>query len=188
MTRDERGMLLALARQSVRAAAAGEKPPSVPGGAPFSGSGGAFVTLKTSSGMLRGCIGHFIGTGSIGETIVRMAAAAAVEDPRFPAVTPAEVDGLRLEISILSPMTPSSASDVVPGTHGVYVRSGPFAGTLLPQVASEEGWDRETLLSHTCMKAGLRPDAWMRADGNLEILTYTAEVFGEDREKGARSE
>jgi len=186
MTLAERGMLLALARESVRAAAAGGKLPAVPAGAPFSGRGGVFVTLKTSSGMLRGCIGHFAGIGSIGETVVRMAAAAAVEDPRFPAVTPGEVDRLRLEISILSPMAPASPSDVVPGTHGVYVRSGPFSGTLLPQVASEEGWDRETLLSHTCMKAGLRPDAWKRADSDLEILTYTAEVFGEDREKGAR--
>jgi uncharacterized protein len=188
VNREERRKLLELARESVRAAASGLKPPGVPSGEPFSGRGGAFVTLKTSSGMLRGCIGHFRGTGSIGETIVSMAAAAATEDPRFPPVTPAEVEGLRLEISILSPMVPATPSEVVPGTHGVYIRSGPYSGTLLPQVASEEGWDREELLAHTCIKAGLRPDAWKSDDRGLEmeIWTYTAEVFGEDKEWSRR--
>jgi len=181
----ERSRLLALARESVGAAAAGLPLPEPPGGAPFDESGGAFVTLKTASGALRGCIGHFRGVGSIAETVVAMAAAAATEDPRFRPVAPAEVDGLRVEISILSPMTPASPAEVVPGTHGVYVRSGPFSGTLLPQVAVEEGWDRGTLLDHACLKAGLPPDAWRRPDREFGLWTYTAEVFGEDGEKGA---
>ena len=176
----DRRKLLALARASVEAAASGKGDPDMPTGEPYSSQGGAFVTLKTRSGQLRGCIGHFLGMGSVGETIVRMAAAAAVEDPRFPPVSAGELDGLRLEISLLSPMVPTEAGEVVPGTHGVYVRSGHRSGTLLPQVASEEGWDREELLSHTCMKAGLRPDAWRSSDSDLEIFTYSAEVFGED--------
>lgn len=180
MTSSDRNGLLALARASVEAAASGRKYPDVPPGEPYSGQGGAFVTLKTRSGKLRGCIGHFLGMGSIGETIVRMAAAAAVEDPRFPPVSTGELDGLRLEISLLSPMVPTEPGDVIPGTHGVYMKSGPWSGTLLPQVATEEGWDREELLSHTCLKAGLRPDAWRSSDRRLEIYTYTAEVFGED--------
>jgi len=180
MTSSDRSRLLALARASVQAAASGSKLPDVPPGEPYSGQGGAFVTLKTRSGRLRGCIGHFLGMGSIGETIVRMASAAAVEDPRFPPVSTAELDSLTLEISLLSPMVPTEPEGVIPGTHGVYVRSGPWSGTLLPQVATEEGWDREELLSHTCMKAGLRPDAWRSTGRELEIFTYTAEVFGED--------
>lgn len=135
--------------------------------------------------MLRGCIGHFTGTGSLGRTVIDMAASAAVSDPRFPKVSPGEVDGIDLEISLLSPMILTIAEDVVPGIHGIYIKSGFRAGTLLPQVAIEQGWDRETFLSHTCLKAGLPPDSFRQED--VQIYTYTAEVFGES-EEGADSE
>jgi len=174
---EERKQLLGLARKTIEAASQGHPLPSVPDGEIFREKGGVFVTLK-KNGMLRGCIGHFRGIGSIGETVIGMASSAAVNDPRFRAVQCDEVDDVSISISLLSPMTVTSAKDVEPGRHGVYVRSGRYSGTLLPQVASEEGWDRETLLSHTCMKAGLHPDAWRT--GNLEIFTYTAEVFGEE--------
>jgi AmmeMemoRadiSam system protein A len=180
----EREALLGLARASVRAAAAGEPLPEVPQEEVFRRNGGAFVTLKIK-GSLRGCIGHFTGTGSLGKTVVDMAAAAAVGDPRFPSVRPGEVDRLTIDISILSPMEPARPDDVIPGTHGLYVKRGYRAGTLLPQVADEEGWDRETFLAHTCLKAGLPPDSWKNDD--VQIYTYTAEVFG-DGEKGAGSE
>ncbi len=137
---------------------------------------GAFVTLR-SGGALRGCIGSFTPAGTLSETVVRMAAAAAVEDPRFPPVTAREVPVVTIEISVLGPMTPCPAGDVVAGLHGVYVRSGARAGTLLPQVAREEGWTAGELLSHACLKAGLAPGSWR--DGRVEIFTYTAEVFGE---------
>jgi len=174
----ERKLLLQFARASVMAAAEGAAPPEVPTEAPFDMTGGAFVTLKTDSGALRGCIGHFIGVGSLGETIRAMASSAAVHDPRFRPVIPEEVGGLLIQLSLLSPMCPAKAENVIPGVHGVYVRSGPQSGTLLPQVAEEEGWDRETLLAHTCMKAGLPPDAWRDGD-RVSIEIYTAEVFGE---------
>jgi len=177
----ERRLLLKLARASVLAAAQGTAPPEVPDGSPFDRTGGAFVTLKTGSGALRGCIGHFMGVGSIGDTVAAMAASAAIHDPRFRPVTPDEVGGLLVQLSLLSPMSPSTAEEVIPGVHGVYVRSGPYSGTLLPQVAEEEGWDGETLLAHTCMKAGLPPDAWKDGD-RVAIQTYTAEVFGESSE------
>lgn len=176
---EERAELLALARATVRAVASGGPMPDARGGEVMDRPGGAFVTLRTASnGALRGCIGHFHGFGRLGETITRMARAAASEDPRFPPVREDEVDELRIEISLLSPMRKAAADEVVPGRHGVYVRSGPFAGTLLPQVAEEEGWDRETLLAHTCLKAGLPPDCWRT--GGAEIFVYTAEVFGEE--------
>jgi uncharacterized protein (TIGR00296 family) len=63
------------------------------------------------------------------------------------------------------------------GVHGLAVRQGPCSGLLLPQVAVAEGWDRETFLVHTCLKAGLPADAWRQPD--FEILGFTAEVFGE---------
>ncbi|MBN1433953.1 AmmeMemoRadiSam system protein A, partial [Candidatus Fermentibacterales bacterium] len=132
----DRRQLLELARRSVREAAAGGKPSDFPSGGVMDRPGGAFVTLKRASDdSLRGCIGHFTGFGRLGETVSRMARAAAVEDPRFPPVAPVEVGSLRIEISLLSPMRSADPADVVPGRHGLYVRSGPFAGTLLPQVA-----------------------------------------------------
>lgn len=171
-------MLLSAARAAVRAAAGGGAIPSAPSGGAFDSDSGAFVTLRRrSGGGLRGCIGSFTAAGTLGRTVVRMAVAAAVSDPRFSPVRPEEVQGLRIEISVLSPMVRTTPGEVVPGVHGVYVRSGRFGGTLLPQVATEEGWNREQLLSHTCVKAGLPPDAWN--SGQTDVFTYTAEVFSE---------
>ena len=178
-TSEEKATLLELARETVGSVAQGRPLPDVPAGGVMDRPGGAFVTLRDAgTGGLRGCIGHFRGLGRMGETVSRMAVAAASEDPRFPPVRPDEVDGLRIEISLLSPMRRATADEVVPGEHGVYLRSGPFSGTLLPQVAAEEGWDRETFLSHTCLKAGLSPDSWR--GGDVESFVYTAEVFGEE--------
>jgi len=176
----ERNLLLDLARHAVESAASGGVPP-VPGSdGVFGLKCGAFVTLK-KNGRLRGCIGSFKGTGSLGATIVAMAGAAATGDPRFRPVTPSETASLAIQISVLSEMRPALPSEVIPGVHGVYVRRGRRAGTLLPQVATEEGWDRETLLAHSCLKAGLPPDAWKY--GDTEILVYTAEVFPEMEER-----
>lgn len=179
---DERKVLLELARESVTSAVMGAEPPPVGDDAIFRVRGGAFVTLKLL-GRLRGCIGSFTGTGggTIGETVRDMAARAAVGDPRFNPVTPGELDAVRIQISLLSSMVPASPEEVVPGVHGVYIRRGHRAGTLLPQVASEEGWDRETLLAHACLKAGLPPHC--HRDTGTEILVYTADVFGEQEER-----
>lgn len=179
MTKEERDTVLLLARQSVEAAVRGEKFPEVPESKILDGPGGAFVTLKIR-GRLRGCIGHFSGLGTLGETIRAMAREAAVGDPRFMAVQPDELDAITVEVSVLSPMQRISAEDVVPGLHGLYIRRGPRAGTLLPQVAAEENWERKQFLSHTCMKAGLPSDAWL--DRETEIYAYTAEVFSEQTE------
>lgn len=173
-------LLLDLARNTVRGAAGGERFPAPAAEGVFALHLGAFVTLK-SNGRLRGCIGSFRGTGALGETIRDMAVQAAVGDPRFSPVRPSEVDGLTIEISLLSPMTASAAGDVIPGVHGVYVKRGNRAGTLLPQVASEEGWDRETFLSHACLKAGIPADSW-KHDGT-EIFVYTAQVIRETEER-----
>jgi uncharacterized protein len=172
----DRRRLLDLAWKSVRAAASGDSLPEIPEDQVFQRQGGAFVTLK-KRGVLRGCIGHFTGTGGLGRTIVDMAASAAVRDPRFPPVRPAEVEELSIDISVLTPMEPALPENVIPGRHGLYVRSGFRSGTLLPQVAEEEGWDRETFLAHTCLKAGLPPDSWKRKD--VQLFTYEAEVFSE---------
>lgn len=178
-----RSALLSAAREAVRAAASGGRPPEapeLPGYAGYADSG-AFVTLASKAG-LRGCIGLFRGTGGLGRTVVAMAAAAAVDDPRFPPVRPSEVDGLSIDISVLGPILRSSPDLVVPGVHGVLVQGAGRSGTLLPQVAAEQGWSREELLTHACLKAGLPPDSWR--NGSVVVSTYTAEVFGDSGRKG----
>ncbi|WP_045218085.1 AmmeMemoRadiSam system protein A [Desulfonatronum thioautotrophicum] len=135
---------------------------------------GAFVTLK-KQGRLRGCIGNIVGDHPVRETIINMAQAAAFNDPRFPPVSKEELAELRVEISILSPLANCDPEEVVPGRHGLLVRSGPYSGLLLPQVAVEHGWDREAFLSQTCRKAGLAPDAWQQPD--TQISCFEAVIF-----------
>ena len=176
MTPSDQIILLNLARESVEAAVLGKQLPQLASDDVLTRPGGAFVTLKIR-GLLRGCIGHFSGVGSLGETVRLMAREAAISDPRFIPVSPEELKDIAIEISVLSPMEIIDVNDVVPGIHGLYIRRGSRAGTLLPQVAGEEGWDRETFLKHTCLKAGLPPEAYL--EETTEILSYTAEVFSE---------
>jgi AmmeMemoRadiSam system protein A len=167
---------LRLARASLESWVRSRKRVEPPGGLPTDALG-AFVSLHTKGGALRGCIGHMQGQMPLAEEIIELAIAAGTHDPRFDAVTAAELPGLVYEISVLSPMKRAKAAEVQPGTHGLMIRKGGRSGVLLPQVATEYGWDRETFLQHTCEKAGLPPDAWRDAD--TEISTFTAQVVSE---------
>ena len=139
---------------------------------------GAFVTLE-KGGALRGCIGHVRAYKPLEQTVSEMAVQAALHDPRFPPVTADELDGLTVEISVMSPLTVvENVSEIEVGTHGLIIQDGGRSGLLLPQVATDYGWDRETFLEHTCMKAGLPPDSWKQE--GVTILKFTAEVFGEE--------
>lgn len=136
---------------------------------------GAFVTLK-KNGQLRGCIGHIVGDQPLWQTIISMAQSAAFQDPRFSPLEEDELSALDLEISILSPLKEvSDVRDIEPGRHGLVVKQGPYSGLLLPQVATEWGWDRETFLSQTCRKAGLPATAWK--DPNTTLLWFEAVNF-----------
>lgn len=140
---------------------------------------GAFVTLKTREGDLRGCIGTILPAGPLDETVVRMAVAAAVEDPRFPAVRLPELPRLRFEISALTVPEPvPDLGKIQVGRHGLIVTRGSRKGLLLPQVAPEWGWDREEFLRHTCLKAGLHEEAWR--DPQTLVEWFEAEVWGEE--------
>ncbi len=136
---------------------------------------GAFVTLK-KHGELRGCIGHIIASYPLIETISQMAVAAAFEDPRFPPVSSDELKDLEIEISVLTPLRKiTDVKKIEVGKHGIYIKKGFYSGILLPQVATEYGWDRDTFLEHTCMKAGLPQNAWK--DKDTEIFIYSADIF-----------
>jgi len=136
---------------------------------------GAFVTLSLN-GSLRGCIGRLLGDGPLYKTVATMACAAAFEDPRFPPVTAEEFPGIATEISIMGPITPCPDVQAIEvGRHGLIARKGGRQGLLLPQVAMEWGWNRETFLARTCAKAGLSPDAWKKPD--CQVLWFEAKVI-----------
>mgnify|MGYP000005135423 FL=1 len=136
---------------------------------------GAFVTFKIN-GQLRGCIGHLVGDKPVWETVKLMAKQAGFQDPRFPPLSREEMEKVEIEISILSPITECpDVRQVEPGRHGLVVQRGMHSGLLLPQVATEQGWDRETFLSQTCLKAGLPPDSWKNK--KIDIYWFEAEVF-----------
>ena len=139
---------------------------------------GAFVTLRKGT-ELGGCIGLLESEKPLDETVCRMAVEAAVNDPRFPAVSLSELAGLKIEISILTrPVKVSGPEAVVMMRDGVIVRRGNCQGVFLPQVAEETGWDKEKFLSVLCVnKAGLPADAWKKED--TELYTFQAEVFSE---------
>jgi uncharacterized protein len=137
---------------------------------------GAFVSLHIR-GELRGCIGIFEGRGPLYQTISEMAISAGWQDPRFPGLDKNEVPDLEIEISVLSPLRPGRAEEVEVGKHGIYIKRGFNRGVLLPQVATEYCWDRETFLCQTCLKAGLPAKSWKEPGTAIEL--FSAEVFNE---------
>ncbi|MFA6112157.1 MAG: AmmeMemoRadiSam system protein B [Candidatus Latescibacterota bacterium] len=137
---------------------------------------GAFVTLQ-QQGQLRGCIGHMAEDTPLALTVARMALQAAFHDPRFPPVGVAEVAGLELEISALTPFARVSGPEaVVVGRDGVLLEKGGRRAVFLPQVAPEQGWGRDEMLDHLCAKAGLPVGCWQHG---ADLSTFQAEVFAE---------
>ena len=136
---------------------------------------GAFVTLN-KKGQLRGCIGYLEGRGPLHKTVEEMAEAAAFRDPRFPSVKEKEIPDLEIEISVLTPLKRiTDVLEIEVGKHGIYIKKGWSSGLLLPQVATEYGWDRQSFLEHTCNKAGLPSSAWKEKD--TEIYIFSADIF-----------
>jgi uncharacterized protein len=180
LSQEQRTQLLLIARESIAAALAGRRyqvPPEYIDER-LSQPAGAFVTLNTPAGDLRGCIGSIVPVAPLYQAVSDSAVNAATRDPRFHPVSRQELQGLHLEISVMGPIEAvSSVNDIEVGRDGLIISRGRFAGLLLPQVATEYGWDREAFLSHTCQKAGLPPDSWK--DPGTRIERFSAEVFGE---------
>ncbi len=177
---DERRALLRVARDGLEAAVLGRPPEPVPGelaghlGAP----GACFVTL-VEGGELRGCIGGLEASEPLSQAARAMAAAAALRDPRFRPVQPAELPRVELSLSVLTPLRRLvDPAELEVGRHGLVVTRGGHRGVLLPQVAVEHGWDRAAFLARTCQKAGLPLDAWRDPETVLEV--FSAEVVREE--------
>ena len=171
----DRKRLLDLARAAlsarVRRMSAPDPPPEL--NIPASG---VFVTVECQ-GELRGCLGTLDQREPLGESVVRLAGDVSQHDYRFQPIDARELAETHIDLSVLTtPEVVTDPSDIVVGRDGLIIEQAGRRGLLLPQVAPEHGWDRETFLGQTCLKAGLPADAWRRG---ATIYRFQAEVFGE---------
>jgi AmmeMemoRadiSam system protein B/AmmeMemoRadiSam system protein A len=179
LSEDDRETLLNIARSTIEHRVKGEAVPEFDVASPIlKENRGAFVTIHKQGG-LRGCIGYIQAIKPLYMTIQEMAEAAALNDHRFPPVSPEELDALDLEISVLTPLRKiSEVNEIETGKHGIVLKKGYHQGVFLPQVATEQGWDRTTFLNEICFKAGIRDkNCWKEKDA--EIFIFSAEVFKE---------
>jgi AmmeMemoRadiSam system protein A len=137
---------------------------------------GLFVTIKEASRQLRGCIGTMSSGKPLYRTVIETAPLAALEDPRFPPLGADELGSVRISLSVLSPMRPlRDTGELVPGRDGLQLEAGKHRSVFLPQVATEQGWDRQELLERLALKAGLSRAGWR--DATLSV--FEATVFEE---------
>jgi AmmeMemoRadiSam system protein A len=172
--------LLALARRSIESSFRGEPEPRLGSdrAETFGEPRALFVTLR-KGGDLRGCIGTLAPNGDLGRTVPSFARRAAFEDPRFPPLSEAELLLCDIEISVLTPPTAvTDPSEIEVGRDGLILDARGYSGLLLPQVATEWGFDRERFLEELSLKAGLPRDGWKSPDAR--IWRFQAEVFGEE--------
>ncbi len=172
----EKTTLKEIARSSIESAVRRKKPHEPKGlTAKLKEPYGIFVTIK-KHGDLRGCIGRYVGDRPLYQLCQQMAAAAALQDPRFPPVASEELPDLEIEISVLTPMQRlRNKKEIVIGRDGLFIQKGIYGGLLLPQVPVEQGWSVDEFLVHLCYKAGLPVDSLESKD--TEIYRFSAEVF-----------
>jgi len=179
LNQTQRLLLLQIARSSIAAVLDG-RPPQLDESAideTLRKPSGAFVTLKTKTEDLRGCIGSIHPIAPLFQAVSMSAVSAAFRDPRFHPLQKHEFELIVMEISVMGPIVPCATDDIVVGRDGLIITHGRNAGLLLPQVAIEYSWTREEFLQHTCIKAGLPPDTWQKSACRIE--KFEAEVFGE---------
>jgi AmmeMemoRadiSam system protein A len=182
----DRRAALRLARTAVVEAVSGRQlPDAFPPKGIFAERCGVFVTLHAGK-RLQGCIGVIETNEPLGQAIVRCAASAALEDPRFAPMRTDQLGELSIEISLLSPMEPIAPESIEIGHHGLFLRQHARRGLLLPQVATEHRLTREQFLEETCRKAGLHREAWR--DPETRLFAFTCEVFSESAHPTGRED
>lgn len=171
---EQKRALIALAKDAILAVFE-RRAPKMPEDEAFQEKRGLFVTL-TMDGELRGCIGYIKPYKSIAQSVAEMAVAAAFDDPRFPPLRREELDEIQIEISLLSPLVElKSIDEIQVGRDGLLLQHPFGSGLLLPQVATEYNWDRDTFLLHLCDKAGVRRGAYK--DKGAKLFSFQAQVF-----------
>ena len=182
LTNNEKAVLLSLARNTLETYAKTGIPPkfdttSYPVTPKLKEKYGVFVTLK-KYGELRGCIGYIVPRTSVFQAVIENTINASSNDWRFSPVEAKETPDITIEISVLSKLEKINGPDkFAVGKEGIIIRKGAASAVFLPQVATEQGWDRNETLCHLCRKAGLSTDAWK--DGEMEFFVFTADVFHE---------
>ena len=181
LNKNQKKILLEIARKTIEKAVNNEKLPDftdlVKNDPVLHEKCGAFVTIH-KDGNLRGCIGNIASSIPLWQTVKKMAVEASLRDPRFLPVSPSEVKDLDIEISVLSPFEKiDDINKIEVGKHGLFIKHGFYQGLLLPQVATEYGWDKIQFLEHTCLKAGLYRDCYK--EKKCEIYIFSATVFSE---------
>ncbi len=184
LSEETRRDLLALARRALEAHFSGEPPPRLGSdrAEAFGQSRALFVTLRRR-GNLRGCIGTLAPEGDLSRMVPKFALRAALGDPRFPPLSAEELVECDIEISVLTPPTPLEDPEALEiGRDGLILEARGSSGLLLPQVATEWGFDRHRFLAEVARKAGLPADAWR--DPDARIWVFQAEVFAENPVEG----
>ena len=181
LSAEDKSVLLKLARDTLDQYLSEHRLPAfTPASAIMQQPRATFVTLRQKqSHELRGCRGEVMAQYPLWESVQQVSVLSATDDPRFRPVRHAELAGLQIEISVLTPMRLArDPSEVVVGKHGVMIRQGLRGGLFLPQVPVEQGWDHDEYLSNLCaMKAGLPADAWRKKD--VQLYIFEAEIFEE---------
>jgi AmmeMemoRadiSam system protein A len=174
-------LLLAIARRAIETAVCGARSSAAeiaaPGSVTLEEPAAAFVTLR-ESGELRGCVGLMRFEAPLWLNVRDAAISAALSDPRFLPVVERELPDLELEISVLDP--PVELPDpgrFQAGRHGIIVERDHRRALLLPQVATEMGWNEEQMLSAVCRKANLPGDAWR--DPSASLMVFESTCFSE---------
>jgi AmmeMemoRadiSam system protein B/AmmeMemoRadiSam system protein A len=173
-TGDDKRLLHEIARDAIEARFVGTDyvPPS---NERLDEKRGVFVTLKVH-GELQGCIGLIKAREPLAQAVAEMAVAAAFEDPRFEPLTEHQLKGLEISISVLSHLERvHDFSEIRVGRDGLMIKLDMHSGLLLPQVATENGWNAIEFLQQTCLKAGLPKNSYR--EKNAEIYKFSAEVF-----------
>ena len=181
---DEKLTLLEVARKTLESSVKEGKRPDLNSGEytlsqTLKNKRGVFVTLN-KNGNLRGCIGHIQPREQLFDAVIDNTINSSMNDGRFRPVSEDELPDIEIDISVLSPIKKiSGAEKFITGKHGIIICLGGMRAVFLPQVATEQGWDREETLAQLCNKAGLPSYAWK--DDEMEFFVFTAEVFHENK-------
>lgn len=143
---------------------------------------GIFCTIyKMPEKNLRGCIGLPYPVMPLIEAVIQSAVSACSDDPRFRPLREAELDKIKIELSVLTEPKLIEAPDFVNkikiGEDGLIIQHGPYSGLLLPQVATEYGWGVEEFLDNLCEKAGMHAGMWK--EKGIMLYKFQAQIFSE---------